>query len=75
MRHHGWFVGWAPWDKPEITVTVLAQHSCHGNTGAMPIMRDIVEAYYKKHHPEIIAEGLKKAGTKKVAVPVQSVED
>ena len=74
MRHHGWFVGWAPWDKPEITVVVLAQHSCHGNTGAMPIMRDIIEAYYKKHHPEIIAEGLKKVSGRK-EVKVESVED
>ncbi len=59
MRHHGWFVAWAPWDKPEITVAVLAQHSCHGNPGAAPIARDVIEAYFKKYHPEIIAEGLK----------------
>lgn len=74
MRHHGWFVGWAPADKPEITVAVLAQHSCHGNTGAMPIMRDIVEAYYKKYHPEILAEGLKKAAGRKTT-KIESVED
>jgi penicillin-binding protein 2 len=65
MRHHGWFVAWAPWDKPEITVAVLAQHSCHGNPGAAPIARDIIEAYFKKYHPEVIAEGLKK-GDKRV---------
>lgn len=59
MRHHGWYVAWAPWDKPEITVAVLAQHSCHGNPGAAPIVRDIMEAYFKKYHPEMIAEGLK----------------
>ncbi|MBC7743319.1 MAG: penicillin-binding protein 2 [Bdellovibrionaceae bacterium] len=60
MRHHGWFVAWAPWDKPEITVAVLAQHSCHGNPGAAPIARDVIEAYFKKYHPDIIAEALKK---------------
>ncbi len=20
QRHHGWFIAWAPWDKPEITI-------------------------------------------------------
>lgn len=60
MRHHGWFVGWAPWDKPEITVAILAEHACHGNTGAMPVFRDIVQAYFQKYHPEVIAEALKK---------------
>ncbi|MBC7421317.1 MAG: penicillin-binding protein 2 [Bdellovibrio sp.] len=69
MRHHGWFVAWAPWDKPEITVAVLAQHSCHGNPGAAPIVRDVIEAYFKKYHPEIIADALKR-GEKK---PVQLI--
>ncbi|OFZ31193.1 MAG: penicillin-binding protein 2 [Bdellovibrionales bacterium RIFCSPHIGHO2_01_FULL_40_29] len=59
-RHHGWFIGWAPWDKPEITVAVLAQHSCHGSSGAGVVVRDIMETYFKKYHPELIAEGLKK---------------
>lgn len=60
MRHHGWYVAWAPWDKPEIVVAVLAQHSCHGNPGAAPIARDVIEAYFKKYHPDVIAAALKK---------------
>jgi penicillin-binding protein 2 len=73
MRHHGWYIAWAPWDKPEITVAVLAQHSCHGNPGAAPIVRDVIEAYFKKYHPEIIAEGLKK-GEKRVRIETQQVD-
>ena len=65
-RHHGWFVAWAPWDKPEITVAALAQHSCHGNPGAAPIVRDVIEAYFKKYHPEVIEQGLK-IGVKRVS--------
>ena len=57
-RHHGWFVAWVPWDKPEIVVAVLAQHACHGNTGAAPIVKDVVEAYYKKYHPGYLEEAL-----------------
>lgn len=63
-RHHGWYVAWAPWDKPEIVVSVLTLHSCHGNTAAAPIVRDVVMAYYKKNHPEIIENALKKGPVK-----------
>jgi penicillin-binding protein 2 len=59
MRHHGWFVAFAPADKPEITIAALAEHSCHGSTGAAPVVRDIVLAYFKKYHPEIIENALK----------------
>jgi penicillin-binding protein 2 len=65
MRHHGWFVAYAPADNPEITVAALAEHACHGNTGAAPIVRDIFMAYFQKYHPEIIEAALKaKAGPK-----------
>ncbi|MBX3040119.1 MAG: penicillin-binding protein 2 [Bdellovibrionaceae bacterium] len=75
LRHHGWFIGWAPWDKPEITVAVLAEHSCHGNTGAAPIVRDIVLAYFQKYHPEIIAEATKKKPIAPSALkPIEPVE-
>lgn len=74
LRHHGWFVAWAPWDKPEITVAVLAQHSCHGNPGAAPIVRDIIEAYFKKYHPDVIAEGLKKGDKRALVAPVKPVD-
>lgn len=73
MRHHGWYVAFAPADNPEITIAALAEHSCHGSTGAAPIVRDIVQAYFEKYHPEVIEAALKSKGTKKpapaVAVP------
>lgn len=68
LRHHGWYVGWAPADNPEITVAVLAEHACHGSTGAAPIVRDVIQAYFQKYHPDVIAEGLKKAKNKPVVV-------
>lgn len=75
-RHHGWYIAWAPWDKPEIVVAVLTEHSCHGNTAAAPIVRDTIQAYFKKYHPEVIEEALKKTGAKQpVKVQVQGEED
>jgi penicillin-binding protein 2 len=56
QRHHGWFVGFAPADKPEITVAILAEHACHGSTGGAPIVRDVILAYMKKYHPERIKD-------------------
>lgn len=52
FRHHGWFVAFAPAEAPEITVAVLAEHACHGNTGGVPVARDIIAAYMQKYHPE-----------------------
>jgi penicillin-binding protein 2 len=50
-RHHGWFVGYAPQDSPEIAVVALAEHSCHGSSAA-PIVRDVIEAYFDKQNLE-----------------------
>ena len=52
QRHHGWFVGYAPFDQPQITVAVFAQNSCSGSRGGAPVFRDIVKAYFKKHFME-----------------------
>ncbi len=52
LRHHGWYVGYAPAERPEITVAVLAMHSCAGSSGAAPIVRDVIKAYMEKYHPE-----------------------
>jgi cell division protein FtsI/penicillin-binding protein 2 len=51
QRHHGWFVGYAPHEKPEIAVVALAEHSCHGSSAA-PIVRDVVESYFEKINRE-----------------------
>jgi penicillin-binding protein 2 len=77
MRHHGWFVAYAPADNPEITVAVLAEHACHGSTAAAPIVRDVIQAYFQKYHPEVIEAGLKAAKTApraKLADPVVTTE-
>ncbi len=52
QRHHGWFIGYAPADKPEIAFGILAEHACHGASGAAPVAREIVRAYVAKYHPE-----------------------
>jgi penicillin-binding protein 2 len=73
QRHHGWFVAFAPADNPEIVVAALAEHSCHGSSGAGPVVREIIKSYFEKYHPERIAEALKK-GKLSTVIPASTVE-
>lgn len=54
QRHHGWFVGYAPAENPEITVAVLAERACAGSSGGAPVVRDVIYAYMEKYHPELL---------------------
>lgn len=72
QRHHGWFVGFAPVEKPEIVIAVLAEHACSGSGGAAPLAKDVMMAYFKKYHPD----WLKTDKSQPVVVPVAPpVED
>jgi len=64
QRHHGWFVAFAPVERPEITVAVLAQHSCSGSRGGAPVVHDIMMAYFEKYHPELIKAALEKKASR-----------
>jgi penicillin-binding protein 2 len=47
-RHHGWFVGYAPKDNPEIVIAVLGIHACSGSKGAAPVAKKIFDAWWAK---------------------------
>jgi penicillin-binding protein 2 len=78
-RHHGWFVGYAPRENPEIAVAVIAEHACHG-TAAAPIVRDVIETYFEK---KAAAQGIplptdktnEKPKAEKKTVPVKKSEE
>lgn len=42
---NAWFVGFAPYDEPEIAVVVFEENGGHGNYVA-EVVRDIMEAYF-----------------------------
>ncbi|MEA4883091.1 MAG: penicillin-binding protein 2 [Clostridia bacterium] len=54
---HGWFVGWAPADKPEIVVAVMIERGGGGGTAAAPVARAIFEAYEASFHPAAAETG------------------
>lgn len=45
---HAWFGAFAPYDQPEITVVAFAEHSGGGGGSvAAPLVRQVMEAYFK----------------------------
>lgn len=50
-RHHGVFVGFAPFDDPEIAVAALVEHGCGGSSAAAPVVEKVVNEYMKKYLP------------------------
>ena len=43
---HGWFVGYAPYDNPTVSVAVIVENGGYGATSAVPIGRQILEAAF-----------------------------
>jgi penicillin-binding protein 2 len=48
LEDHAWFAGYAPTDKPEIVVVALVENGGHGGAAAAPLVRQVMEAYFKK---------------------------
>lgn len=44
-RDHGWFVGYAPYDDPQIVVSVIIENGGFGSVSAAPIASLIIEKY------------------------------
>lgn len=45
-RDHGWFVAYAPYDKPRIVVVALVEQGSFGAGSAGPIVKDILAEYF-----------------------------
>ncbi len=57
--NHAWFIGFAPYEKPELVITVLVEEGVEGSTIAAPIARDILSWYFTVHPPIASALPLK----------------
>ncbi len=55
LRDHAWFVGYAPFEHPEIAVAVILEHAGHGGTVAAPVARQVMEAYLKNRNASRLA--------------------
>jgi penicillin-binding protein 2 len=48
IREHSWFTCFAPYDDPEVVVTVLVEHGGMGGVTAAPMARKILEFYFRE---------------------------
>ncbi len=46
-KDHAWFVAFAPYETPEIALSVMVEHGGHGGAAAAPIAKKAIEAYMK----------------------------
>ena len=58
-RDHAWFVAFAPYEKPEVAVSVIIEHGGHGGATAAPIAGKILKTYFS-HYPPSKTIGLGK---------------
>lgn len=54
---HAWFIGFAPFDEPEIALAVVVDQGGSGSTVAGPVAREIFESYMMlKYPPQVEVE-------------------
>jgi penicillin-binding protein 2 len=46
FRDHAWFVAYAPFEDPRISVVVLVEHGGFGASAAAPIAKKVIEKYF-----------------------------
>jgi penicillin-binding protein 2 len=54
---HGWFVGFAPDDRPQIALAVLVEHGGSGGEAAAPVARRILARFFGLTGPEAAGAG------------------
>lgn len=59
FRDHAWFVAFAPYEDPEVAITVLVENGEHGSTAAAPIARKLFELYFKDRLADAEAQGIR----------------
>lgn len=45
---HAWFIGYAPYDNPEIVITVLVEAGGQGHEAAAPVAKEVLQWYFSQ---------------------------
>jgi len=48
---HAWFIGFAPYDHPDLVITVLIEEGGEGSSTAVPVAREFLTWYYGEYKP------------------------
>ena len=57
LRDHALYIGFAPYENPEIVVSVVIENIGGGSTYAAPVGIKMMQAYLDKYHPDRLLEG------------------
>jgi len=47
-KDHAWFMGYAPYENPQIAIAVFVEHGGHGGSDAAPVAAAVIQAMAKK---------------------------
>lgn len=47
--YHAWFTGFAPYENPELVITILVEEGGEGSVAATPIAREFLNWYFGEH--------------------------
>jgi len=56
-RDHALFVAFAPYDKPEVAISVMIEHGEHGSTSAGPVARELLKYYFNDRVAALAGSG------------------
>ena len=45
-KNHGWFIGFAPYETPELAISVLVEEGSGGATDAVPVAKEVLYYYF-----------------------------
>jgi len=45
---HAWFTGFAPYDKPQIVITILIESGGEGSAAAVPVAKEVLTWYFNR---------------------------
>ena len=53
-QDHAWFAGYAPASNPQIVVVAFVEHGGGGAKAAAPVVKKVIEAYYKLYPEKVV---------------------
>ncbi|HOF02475.1 MAG TPA: penicillin-binding protein 2 [Atribacterota bacterium] len=53
-ENHAWFIGFAPFEHPEVCITVFIEHGGDGSATAAPIAGNIIRKYFQLKYLQIV---------------------
>ncbi len=70
-KDHAWFLAFAPYDDPQVAITVLVENGEHGSTAAAPIARKLLESYFREEIDSARQAGVRLGGGSPVSSRTQ----